>query len=333
MKLLFLLMLMILLHGCDSENSNAGTKSQSSSEPQVEKIKVEPEKFTYQMEDVNHSSHYDQARVQFLWKNPDKSYKEIWSIKVDGSDLALVVDEEWLYSEKDHWGHINTPPVRSPDNRYIAVIQHKTHLIRSVLRIFDLKNKTSNELFELGGTNAPQWSADGRSLFFRKAGWLTQYDIQTKKLKKIVDLRGYGFFKLTKNGTQFSALNSYKQLINVHDLDGKLIHEVKVNIKSFLSFTSISNDGQFIAYGRVGYVNKRKEETGFININQPNNEMYHIEKSMNDAIISPDNKSVFIYGPRKYEIKTGKVEHLFSPKGMNKKYGRYINLYNLEKWK
>ncbi len=333
MKIIHFLILIIFMHGCGSESSDVSMNKQENSQ---EKEKSEVEKstvFTYQIEDINKSSHYDQARIQFLWKQPGKIYDEIWSMKVDGSDLALVVDENWLYEEVDHWGHINTPAVRSPDNRYIAVIQHKSHLVKSMLRIIDLKNKTSEELFELGGKKAPQWSIDGQSLYFRKGGWITRYDIQTKILTKIVDNTSRDGFYLTNQGTRLTTYDSSESEIRVFDLRGDLLNKIKMKVKGFRFFESISEDGEIISYRRYGSNYQSSDETGFILKNQPEKERYHIQEYMNKSIISPDNHFIFISGPSKYEIKTGKEEHLFYINGNKKEFGMNINLYNLDKWK
>ncbi len=331
MKIIHLLILTIFLHGCGSENSDVSKDKQ---EKPLEKRKSEVEKlkvFTYQIEDINKSSHYDQARIQFLWKQPGKRYDEIWSMKVDGSDLALVVEMEWLYEEG--WSFINTPPVRSPDNRYIALIQHKENSINSYIRILDLKKKTSYEPLGRGGLTSIEWSKDGETLYIRYNGWIESYHIPTKNLKKIVNIHGYKVFKLTKDGTQFSALNSRKKLINTYSLNGDLLNQVEIKVKDFRFFNSISEDGEIILYRRYGSNYQSSDETGFIMKNQPEKELYHIQERLVKPIISPDNNFIYISGPSKYEIKTGKEEHLFYINGNKKEFGMNINLYNLDKWK
>ena len=121
-------------------------------------------------EDLNDASSYDLPRVQFFWANlshdrgyePHPMYNEyegqvkIWSMKTDGTDLRLVVDELPIPNASG-----SGKMVRSPNNRYLAFGYSGTGKA-----VYDLKTK---EIFRLG-VNGPigfLWAEDSSYLYYR----------------------------------------------------------------------------------------------------------------------------------------------------------------------
>lgn len=130
-------------------------------------------------EDLNDASSYDLPRVQFYWANMgDKhdpmytSYEgqtKIWSMKTDGTDLRLVLDN----MTAGGYGKM----VRSPDNRYLAYGNGDEK------RVYDLK---TGETFSLAhGYGMPRfvWTEDSRTLYFTDTRSLIyKWDIETKEV-------------------------------------------------------------------------------------------------------------------------------------------------------
>ncbi|NRF25158.1 hypothetical protein HRJ45_09535 [Vibrio coralliilyticus] len=121
-------------------------------------------------EDLNDASSYDLPRVQFFWANlsndrgyePHPMYNEyegqvkIWSMKTDGTDLRLVVDE---FPVADASG--SGKMVRSPNNRYLAFGYGG-----SGKAVYDLKTKETYDLADRGPIGF-LWAEDSSYLYYR----------------------------------------------------------------------------------------------------------------------------------------------------------------------
>ncbi|NOH61218.1 hypothetical protein [Vibrio sp. RE88] len=121
-------------------------------------------------EDLNDASSYDLPRVQFFWANlsndrgyePHPMYNEyegqvkIWSMKTDGTDLRLVVDE---FPVADASG--SGKMVRSPNNRYLAFGYGG-----SGKAVYDLKTKETYHLADRGPIGF-LWAEDSSYLYYR----------------------------------------------------------------------------------------------------------------------------------------------------------------------
>nr|AKN37128.1 Tricorn protease N-terminal domain-containing protein [Vibrio genomosp. F6]AKN39631.1 Tricorn protease N-terminal domain-containing protein [Vibrio tasmaniensis] len=130
-------------------------------------------------EDLNDASSYDLPRVQFYWANMGdkhdpmyRSYEgqtKIWSMKTDGTDLRLVLDN----MTAGGYGKM----VRSPDNRYLAYGNGDEK------RVYDLK---TGETFSLAhGYGMPRfvWTEDSKTLYFADTRSLIyKWDIETKEV-------------------------------------------------------------------------------------------------------------------------------------------------------
>ncbi|MYM61367.1 hypothetical protein GTG28_19305 [Vibrio sp. OCN044] len=130
-------------------------------------------------EDLNDASSYDLPRVQFYWANMgdkhDPMYTayegqtKIWSMKTDGTDLRLVLDN----MDADGYGKM----VRSPDNRYLAYGNGDEK------RVYDLKTSETYSLAHGYGMPRFVWTEDSKTLYFADTKSLIyKWDIETKQV-------------------------------------------------------------------------------------------------------------------------------------------------------
>ncbi len=71
-------------------------------------------------EDVSDPELWKQDRIQLSLKDKYSKKTTIWSMKIDGTDLRLVLDSTELYGNTYLLGYSRTP-VRSPDRRWLAL--------------------------------------------------------------------------------------------------------------------------------------------------------------------------------------------------------------------
>ncbi len=124
--------------------------------------------FIIKREIYGDSEIFDQARIQFVWRGPNRENAEIWSVKIDGSDLRLAADAQLLYQGDEELGmHTHSTPMRSPNNRYILVNMRKND---SALHIIDLKEGTNTKIHDTD-TNVTiryPWVSDSQSFFYKR---------------------------------------------------------------------------------------------------------------------------------------------------------------------
>ncbi|MCK6263544.1 membrane lipoprotein lipid attachment site-containing protein [Vibrio sp. ZSDE26] len=120
-------------------------------------------------EDLSDVSSYDLPRIQFYWANmSDKSHPmysdyerraKIWSMKTDGTDLRLVVEDPLIgLTGKGKM-------VRSPNNRYLAYS-------RAVdgEAVYDLETGEIHSLTSRRGPNGFLWAEDSSYLYYLVRG-------------------------------------------------------------------------------------------------------------------------------------------------------------------
>lgn len=130
-------------------------------------------------EDLNDASSYDLPRVQFYWANMgdkhDPMYTayegqtKIWSMKTDGTDLRLVLDN----MTTGGYGKM----VRSPNNRYLAYGNGDEK------RVYDLKTGETYSLADWSGVPRFVWTEDSKTLYFTDTkDFIYKWDIETKEV-------------------------------------------------------------------------------------------------------------------------------------------------------
>ena len=116
---------------------------------------------------------FDQPRIQFSWQGPNRERPEIWSVKIDGTDLRLAVDADLLYPKDEDVGlHPGFSSARSPDNRYILVVMANNKYRNNLIHIIDLKEHKHSKInsSESALSIRYPWVSDSKSFFFSKYG-------------------------------------------------------------------------------------------------------------------------------------------------------------------
>ena len=142
---------------------------------------------------------FDQPRIQFLWQGPNREKLEIWSVKVDGSDLRLAVDADLLYPKDINVGiHPGFNTYRSPDNRYILVLMGRRRVSYFAVYIIDLKEQTNTKIedSEHAFLIRYPWVFDSKSFFYLrdKTRSLSRYYLDSGKKETIKQTFSNSFY-------------------------------------------------------------------------------------------------------------------------------------------
>lgn len=301
---IILVTVLIGLTGCgdNSDNNNAPKPAQQQAKP-------EKAKFTFKVEDYNDLSSYDQPRIQFTWRAPDKAYKEIWSCKVDGSDLRLAMDKKLLFANTGG-GPGSHSPVRSPNGRYIITSMWTDASIER--RLFDIKKQTYKTLIEGGGMPHFAWSPDSkRVLFYVSPGGLMEYNVETETIREHPYIKSYGLY-IHDNGEIYAV--TYTGL-NVHAPDGKLLRSIEIATEEQKKTIdrdnyigrmghALSHDGSLYLYT---YQKEGEVYHYIINLKKPEKLLYEpILTRLQNPHFSPDNKHLYFTDFTRRDLKTMK---------------------------
>ncbi len=232
---LILLIFALLLTGC---------KKEPQSVPEEEYGKPEPV-FQVIPEDINNADSYDQPRIQFVWQGPNREKPEIWSIKIDGTDLRLAADKDLLYQGKTKDMNILLHPVRSPDNRYI-LIQYSKFGYGDRIQLVDLKKQTNTYLTDCRIWRAP-WVGDGQSFFCSSYHKLLRYYINTGKLEQTGEIPISVFYVL-QNSERIVQMK--KDGFRVLDFNGKEIRYEQLG-EIMRTKYAVSKNGKYLMYEPV----------------------------------------------------------------------------------
>ena len=233
-RLIFLILLIfaLVLTGC---------KKEPQSVPEEEYGKPEPV-FQVIPEDINNADSYDQPRIQFVWQGPNREKPEIWSIKIDGTDLRLAADKDLLYQGETRDLNFAVYPVRSPDNRYILV--HFTSMSMPYrIHLIDLKEKTNKFILDCQIWHAP-WVGDSQSFFCNFDHRLKRVYFKSGKVKELNEILGSHIFVL-QNSEHIVQME--EDGFKILDFNGKEIRYEKLGrIRDIIH--NISKNGKYIMY-------------------------------------------------------------------------------------
>jgi len=206
---------------------------------------------------------FSTPRLQFVVRVKESGLQEIWSSRLDGTDVRRVVSAELINSPVR--GAINRPPVRSPDNRYIVYSLATEDGIKK--QLIDLKEKKVEVFAVGGGIPSFQWTPDSRNIIFALVGGeyndRVQYNLDTKQLTKKKHMKNSGGVYLIPHNMHFVAM-TYDGFAE-YDFDGELIQEVTLEERmQKYPYYSVSRDGKLLAYrferkSHVVYRNKPKD--------------------------------------------------------------------------
>lgn len=216
---------------------------------------------------------FDQPRIQFVWRGPKRDNAEIWSVKIDGTDLRLAADAQLLYQGDEELGmHTHITPMRSPDNRYILVNMHK---VRSFFHLIDLKEGTSKKIHDSRGNLliSYPWVSDSQSFFYQRAAdsTLSRYYLkngQVETIRKSNNISQY-VQQTAEIISEFTG-NEFVQW----DFKGNELSRIYLDENIHPSIHSVSPDGNYFIYDNhkgafFVPVNNVDSKEKIINTNKP----------------------------------------------------------------
>jgi len=281
--MLLLLVAGLLSSGCSGAN-DANPKVESSSTKAAD-AEVEDKRLgaaDIPDEVYGDSDTFSTPRLQFIVTLKESGLQEIWSSRLDGTDVRRTVSAALLCTPIP--GSINHPPIRSPDNRYIVYSTNPEGPIEK--RIIDLKEKTVEVIATGGGIPSFQWTPNSKNIIFALVGGeyndRVQYSLDTKKVTKKKHMKNSGGMYLIPHNMHFIAM-TYDGFAE-YDFDGELIRKVKLaeRIQKY-PFYNVSRNGEFIYYGdKKGYY--------FINTKDPENVLASVKDSR--CLIPPIEKKL-----------------------------------------
>ena len=264
-KLIGLFLTLFSLIGCFESRPEPG-----SSTPQDELSEEKP--FVIQPEIYGDSDIFDGPRIQFAMKAPGENRRTIWTIKTDGTDLRQAVNNQLLRGDTD--AVFNHPPVRSPDNRYIAISMMTSKGLEK--RLIDLKTNTKITFAEGGGIPLFQWTSDSKEVFFHMDQNLWRYHVDRKTMTKEVKI-GYQGTYYIRDKDQFFVVQ--KDGFEWFDRQGKSIKKVVLNTKWGLKeWHQLSLDGS-----RFLYTQSRGEYLYIVDTKAPHDIIYKRNDGVSDA--------------------------------------------------
>jgi len=272
--------------GCSDQKNEALSKEKEQATTQtVDEVKKEPEKVVYKEEVYGDTEIFNKPRLQFAWQAPMEEDQTIWSTYLDGSDLRRVLSPELLFKEG---GIIRHLPIRSPDNRFLAVSLTTSEVMGTVKALYDLKEKTVTELGRGAFVPHFQWTADSKNLFYYNEGEFWKYNVKTKKNSKMPTLYSIGFYIL--NDDRFVALHS--DSYSVHSKDGKEIFRKEITGGGIApNCHAVSRDGSLIfcliTYNRKGF-------DIIFKLNNPDEIIFKsFDTNISNPVFGPENKKLY----------------------------------------
>ncbi len=239
-------LLLIFLFGCSEQKKEPIeiAVKEEVVKPQVEKVKTLHAQAPYKEEVYGDPEIFSEPRFQFAWRAPEEQEETIWSTFLDGADLRRVVSPELFFKFDGVLMHL---PVRSPDNRYLAVCMDTSEYMGTAKLLFDLKEKTVTELG--GGSYVPHfaWTSDSKKLYYYNGKGFWQYRVDSKEKTLLPTLYSRGLYIL--NDDWFLTLHSWGY--SVHSKDRKELFRKEITggciAKRFQQAVSI--DGKLIFCG------------------------------------------------------------------------------------
>ncbi|MDA8140073.1 MAG: hypothetical protein M0036_15600 [Desulfobacteraceae bacterium] len=284
--ILVLLAVVIVFTGCEKKKAP----------PPVAKKEAEQPKFEFKEEIYGDPEIFSTPRVQFVWQAPGLPSDEIWSMRLDGSDLRRAVKAELLWAEQaTGLGH---DPVRSPDNRFIVVSMRTARSLEK--HLIDLKTQTKTIIMSGGLKPYFAWRPDSKSVVFISDPGLLEYFVETKELRKLKPYEGYGHYILQDG--RFVVVT--KKGVSFYTPDQKFIRAIDIfapgeigDQEEWVSFYHrISWDGKFMVY-ELG------DSTRFIRLDEPKNPIWTTKKRYDSGGFDYSGK-YFYYSIGRLDLKT-----------------------------
>lgn len=275
----------VMIIGCGESKPSAQQRVESAAP------KEKPLSDIYHMEDYTDPSQWTEPRMQFLAKIKAQNQKGIWSSKLDGSDIRLA----WSFKAVTdvEGGVTNHAPVRSPNNRYIAIGLSSSAGLSRIL--VDLKSGAWERMDFGGSPPSFTWSSDSKNVIFWSGGDVKKFNVETKILTKLSDdLHGI-FIYLLKD--QKTLLGVGSTSYSYYDIEsGKKLKTTKLDLNSPITYSRISAEEQhlFFRYEKgLGVADLKNDEVIFktVDYKKPNGERL----SIGDAIFSGTDSTIVFW--------------------------------------
>ncbi len=256
---------------------------------------------------------FSTPRLQFTWSPPKKdqprwNQKWIWSVRLDGSDLRRVIDPKLLYSKaKD--ANVLHPPVRSPNNRYLAAAIDAGDVYYRML--YDLKEKTATVMTTGGFEPQFLWTKDSKKvIFYADKHW--EYDVQKKKLSQRPMIYGSGTY-LIDNDKRFLSMS--RTGYDIYEYDRTWVKEVVLGTNLIDNNHGLSLDGKYLAY--YMYDESQEEQPGYtvvINRKKPSIPILKVSSFCRNPSFTPDTKNLYCCTGKifKYELNSKTKSEILS---------------------
>jgi len=199
-----------------------------------------PQKTVYKEEIYGDPDIFSEPRLQFVWQAPTEEKYTIWSTRLDGSDLRRVLPPDLLFTKGGVIFHL---PIRSPDNRYLAVSLDSSEVMGTIKMLFDLKEKTATELGR--GAYVPdfQWTSDNKYLYYYNGDGFWKYDVKSKMNHDTPVIYSRGLYILNDN--RFVALHS--DHYTIYSEEGKKLFHKDIHGGAVSKFVqAVAKDGSMI---------------------------------------------------------------------------------------
>ncbi len=218
---LMLLFSMLTLSACGGEQGNS--QNNEAKQPAAEVAESTKNEYPAQprVEVYGDKTIWNTPRIQFLAKIEGEEKSSIWSMRLDGSDRRRAAGADLLFN-----GGITHKPVRSPNNRYIAVAMATRDGAR-FRAIIDLKEQVSWKIHEGYGYPHFNFSSDSSMLYFTSKGVSRSYNLETKQLGKAPAVPSNGYFLLADDKTFLGLQHDGYWLYN---LQGEILKKVVLDL-------------------------------------------------------------------------------------------------------
>lgn len=239
LKSILALSLMVLLLACNKQPQEYPMEEVGDGYEDILLESIAP--LEIRQENYGDSTIFSTPRLQFIAKLGSGKKNTLWSMRLDGSDRRQVANSELIFNGQTM---VHTP-IRSPDNRYVAVsMDGPNGFFRGFL---DLKNKTATYIMKGGGYPFFNWTSDSENLIFYSDAEHYNYHVPTKKLTKRPTIYSSGLF-LLPDDKEFLAMKN--DGFWIHHFDGTVKKKIKLDVgeNRRIKFPIISPDGKIIYF-------------------------------------------------------------------------------------
>ncbi|MFK3864926.1 hypothetical protein [Pseudoalteromonas rhizosphaerae] len=207
----------------------------------------------------------------------------LFSARMDGSDRRRIIPESVFTGKNMVDGH---KPVRSPDNRYIAISMYNNELGHT-RELWDTKTQQFILMSEGYGYAHFNWTKDSENVIFYVSGKHYNYHVPTKTLTERPIIYSNGLY-LLPDGQTFLAHKKNEYWL--HDFNGDVIEKVNLGYNNHLSMRSfkVSPFGDYIYFLSEGL---GASQNYWINLSDPSK-----------RIISPRKADTYFFSDKKNKV-------------------------------